>query len=166
MGWFSSWRRGKTATNNAGEGNDKEHESAKTTQQQQDEEEDQEQQQQQQREIDQKQRMLSDQKEREEKAKAVGAFVKNQSARYHHKLSGEWFDAQIVGVHHDDGVENPYYTIQYHKSVPSSAAEGEEGEQQQERILVEKQTTGDRLEHVEWDEEVAWSILSKKLARP
>jgi len=99
-----------------------------------------------QREYEHKKRVLEGQREREMKARAEGKFTKNQRARYQ-KSPDMIHDAHIVGVHYDDGVENPYYTIQY---------ERENGDR------VEKQTTPDRLEHVDFDEEKAWAILSKK----
>ena len=104
------------------------------------------------RDLERKRRLLSEQKEREDQANEIGTFVKNQRARYLHKASGEWFDAQVVGVHHDDGPDNPYYTIQYQSS-------------QDDGKRIEKQTTGDRLDSVEWDEEQSWEILSSKMKR-
>ena len=97
--------------------------------------------------VERKRRLLSDQKEREDRASEAGMFVKNQRALYLHKASGQQVDAQVVGVHHDDGPDNPYYTIQYQPS--------QDGER------IEKQTTGDRLDTVEWDEESSWEIMSK-----
>jgi len=107
----------------------------------------------QQQEIERKKCLLQSQKEREIQAAAqteLGSFVKNQRARYFHKLSEQWYnDAHIVGVHHDDGVDQPYYTIRYRKP--------------EEIESIEKQTTRDRLEYAEWEEEKTWTILSKKV---
>ena len=103
-----------------------------------------------QREVDRRNRILADQKKREEEARESGSFVKNQPAHYFHKSSGQWFESHVVGVHHDDDPDNPYYTIKYR------SADGEQ---------IEKQTTGDRLNSVEWDEERSWEILSARLNR-
>lgn len=100
------------------------------------------------REQEQKDMLLRGQKEREDLAIAAGKFVKNQRARYVHKATEEWFDAWVVGVHLDDGPDNPYYTIQYH------SRDGE---------WIEKQTTSNRMAFVKWDTDLSWKILSKKL---
>jgi hypothetical protein len=97
------------------------------------------------RKLERKSHMLSEQKEGEERATASGVFIKKQSARYLHKASKRWFDAHVVGVHLDDGPDNPYYTIKY------QSTDGE---------WIEKQTTQERLEPVEWDEDRTWKILS------
>jgi hypothetical protein len=87
---------------------------------------------------------LASQQEREIKAIDVNQFVTNQRIRYYHKLSDKWFDGHVVAVHLDDGPDKPYYTISYIT-------------RQDERI--EKQTTQDRLELLEFDEEKTWVIL-------
>ena len=97
-------------------------------------------------------RVLEGQRKREMKASAEGRFTKNQRVRYFKKSNSPehpdtYKDAHIVDVHYDDGIENPYYTIQY---------EREDGDR------VEKQTTGDRLKSVDFEEEQAWAILSEK----
>lgn len=76
-------------------------------------------------------------------------FVKNhQRVAYFHKASDTWMnDTYIVGVHHDDGEDKPYYTIRYKK--PDSEEP------------IEKQTTHDRLNYAPWDSEQTWAILSK-----
>ena len=96
--------------------------------------------------------ILEGQKSREVQALARDDFCKNQRARYLHKASQTWFDnAHIVGVHHDDGVDQPYYTIMYHPRP--------------EEEPVEKQTTRDRLAHVPWDEQKTLEILSSRRAK-
>lgn len=102
--------------------------------------------------VEHKKSILLSQKEREIQAAgetAVGSFIKNQRVRYFHKLSETWMnDAFIAGVHHDDGVDQPYYTIRYTKPDTGES--------------IEKQTTHDRLEYAEWDEEKTWRIISCK----
>jgi hypothetical protein len=104
-----------------------------------------------------KERLLSSQKDREIKAAdtedgSTSSFAKNQRVHYFHKASDVWMeDCYIVGVHHDDGEDQPYYTIRYKK--PKSDDEEQEP--------IEKQTTHDRLKYAEWDPELTWSILSK-----
>jgi hypothetical protein len=100
-----------------------------------------------QRGLEYKRSLLEDQRERETKARASNQFVKHQRIRYHHKVTNEWFDGHVVAVHHDDGPDKPYYTITY---KPQGCAE-----------RSEKQTTEDRLEPVEFDEEATWEILAK-----
>jgi hypothetical protein len=101
---------------------------------------------------EQKQRILSVQKAQEENARASGFFCLHQRTRYLHKSSGEWLDAQVMAVHRDDGPDNPYYTIQYYN-------------QASQNMRIEKQTTGDRLEALEWDENRVWEILSSKMTQ-
>lgn len=104
-----------------------------------------------------RQRVLEGQVERESKARQSGIFVKNQRVRYFHKASQQWIDdAHVVGVHHDDGADRPYYTIQY-RNRPDDSSSVDDPPQPP----MEKQTTHDRLEAAEWDEEKTWSILSK-----
>jgi hypothetical protein len=99
-------------------------------------------------ELENKTRLLQSQKDREIKASGE-SFAKNQRVAYFHKASNVWFeDTYIVGVHHDDGVDQPYYTIRYKKD------DSEEP--------IEKQTTHDRLKYAQWDPEKTWKILSKK----
>lgn len=103
------------------------------------------------REERQRQRMLEGQKKREEDARTLSQFVKNQRVRYYHKLSDAWVEeVRVAGVHHDDGADRPYYTIQF-------CRDAEDGSPQEK---VEKQTTSDRLEAAEWDEDKSWAILS------
>jgi hypothetical protein len=98
-----------------------------------------------------KQRLLAGQKQREEEAAASGSFAKHQRVRYYHKTSDTWIEeAEVIGVHHDDGPE-AYYTIQYFHPETSDK--------------MEKQTTKDRLQPLEWNEEKMWVILSKKAGR-
>jgi hypothetical protein len=68
------------------------------------------------------------------------SFAKNQRVAYFHKASDTWMeDACIVGVHHDDGVDQPYYTIRYQQ--PDSEEH------------IEKRTTRDQLKIPSWDQE-------------
>jgi hypothetical protein len=68
------------------------------------------------------------------------SFAKNQRVTYFHKASDTWIEnTHIVGVQHDDGVDQPYYTIRYKQS------DAEEP--------IEKQTTNDRLKIPSWDQE-------------
>jgi hypothetical protein len=115
-----------------------------------------------------KHRLLEGQKEREIKASvtteggatATSSFAKNQRVHYFHKASNVWMeDCYIVGVHHDDGEDQPYYTIRYKK--PKSADPSEEDEEEEPPEPIEKQTTHDRLKYAEWDPERTWTILSK-----
>jgi hypothetical protein len=99
-----------------------------------------------------KNRLLQSQKDREIKASSENnsSFAKNQRVAYFHKASDIWMeDCYIVGVHHDDGEDQPYYTIRYKK--PDDA----------DQEPIEKQTTHDRLKYAEWDPELTWKILSK-----
>ena len=56
-----------------------------------------------------KKRRLDAQLKAETEAESRGAFCKKQRVKYHNKLLGKWNDAVIVGVHHDDGPDKPYY---------------------------------------------------------
>jgi hypothetical protein len=103
-----------------------------------------------------KTRLLESQKDREMKAASEeegtgkSSFAKNQRVHYFHKASDVWMeDCYIVGVHHDDGEDQPYYTIRYKKP------------DDEEQEPIEKQTTHDRLKYAEWDPELTWKILSK-----
>jgi hypothetical protein len=74
------------------------------------------------------------------------SFAKNQRVAFFHKVSDTWIEnTHVVGVHHDDGVDQPYYTIRYQQS------DSEEP--------IEKQTTCDRLKISAWDE--AWTISTR-----
>jgi len=96
--------------------------------------------------------LLEGQQEREQKASELDQFAKQQRVRYYHKLSDQWIeDAVVEGVHHDDGPEKPYYTIRYVR--PEDGAK------------MEKQTTEDRLEGMEFDPEKTWEILEAKTKR-
>jgi len=87
--------------------------------------------------------------------------VKNQRVRYYHKASGTWFDdAHVVGVHHDDGADRPYYTIRYRPDDDDDGAAATNGA----GMMMEKQTTYDRLEPAEWDEDETGKILSRRKA--
>ena len=92
--------------------------------------------------------LLEGQKLREIQAMARDDFCKYQRARYLHKASQTWFDSYVVGVHYDDGVGQPYYTIVY--------------QPREDEEHIEKQTTRDRLAHTAWDEQKTLSILSSR----
>jgi len=103
------------------------------------------------------QSLVEGQYQREQTALAQDSFCKLQRVQYYHKHTDSWIggseddDVVIVGVHHDDGHDKPYYTIQYHVTEDTG-----------ERRLVEKQTTGDRLRTVPWNAQKTWNILSTK----
>ena len=98
------------------------------------------------RETEHWQRLIEGQKKREQNASARNQYVKQQRVRYYHKTSDQWIDeAVVVGVHYDDGPDKPYYTIKY--NLPEDGS------------TMEKQTTEDRLEEVEFDEQKTWEIL-------
>lgn len=52
---------------------------------------------------------LDAQKKAEEVAATRGVFAKNQRVQYHNKPTNAVSDAVIIGVHLDDGPDNPYY---------------------------------------------------------
>ena len=54
-------------------------------------------------------RRLDYQRKMEALAETRGAFAKKQRVKYHNKLQGRWDDAVVIGVHHDDGPDKPYY---------------------------------------------------------
>jgi hypothetical protein len=54
-------------------------------------------------------RRLECQRKMEAEAESLGAFAKKQRVKYHNKLQGRWHDAVVIGVHHDDGPDKPYY---------------------------------------------------------
>ncbi len=56
-----------------------------------------------------KRRRLDAQKKAEDDAEARGVFAKKQRVRYHNKTTDTVCDAVVVGVHFDDGPEQPYY---------------------------------------------------------
>lgn len=98
------------------------------------------------REREHRNRLIEGQKNREETASSRNQFTKQQRVRYYHKISDQRIDeAVVVGVHYDDGPDKPYYTIKYNRPQDGST--------------MEKQTTEDRLEEVEFDEQKTWAIL-------
>jgi hypothetical protein len=97
------------------------------------------------RALEYKKSLLVGQLEREVKAGESNHFAKHQRIRYHHKTTDEWLDGYIVAVHDDDGPDKPYYTISY--------------EPRDRDGRVEKQTTIDRIEPVEFDGEKTWAIM-------
>ena len=90
---------------------------------------------------------LQEQKVAEIQALARNSFCKNQRVRYLHKASGRHFEAVIVAVHLDDGIDRPYYTVRYSREAET----------------IEKQTTSDRLSHVAFDEDKTYEIISSKI---
>ena len=56
-----------------------------------------------------KRSQLDAQKKAEEAAASQGVFVKNQRVQYLNKLTNSVSDAVIIGVHFDDGPDDPYY---------------------------------------------------------
>ena len=54
-------------------------------------------------------KMLKAQKEAEELAEKYSKYAKRQRVSYHHRGKDKYYDAIIVGVHLDDGPDNPYY---------------------------------------------------------
>lgn len=104
------------------------------------------------REMEYKNRLIQGQREREAKASSIRQYAKQQRVRYFHKLSDQWIeDVVIEGVHYDDGPDKPYYTIKYIRP--------------DDGIVLEKQTTDDRLEAADFDEHKTWAILESKVKR-
>jgi hypothetical protein len=137
----------------------------------------------------QKQSILQGQRARELKAAKRGFFVKNQRVKYYHQAKERWIeDVTVAGVHLDDGPDKPYYVRNYllmpwvsiylcrqfqsnrlrridiltlffaliiqtikYKQINSDGT----------REDMEKQTTSNRLEFVEFDAEKSWSILNR-----
>ena len=71
-------------------------------------------------------------------------------------ILSKFCDAVVVGVHFDDGPENPYYTIKYKKQCEEILDDGSKKTTVRE---VEKQTNPDRLSRVPWDEDKSWKVL-------
>ena len=93
---------------------------------------------------------MQNQKVLETQALARNSFCKNQRVQYTHKASGRKYEAVVVDVHFDDGIDRPYFTIRY-----------EMGEESSE--IMEKQTTSDRLAYVGFDEAKTYKILASKI---
>ena len=89
------------------------------------------------------------QKVQETQALARNSFCKNQRVEYLHKTTGRQFEAVVVDVHLDDGIDRPYFTVRYQSGSPPE--------------MIEKQTTGDRLSHVGFDEAKTYEIISSKI---
>lgn len=102
--------------------------------------------------------IIDNQRQREEVASAKGVFVENQRVRYFFKTNETWYDAIIVGVHYDDGPDRPYYTIRYWRN---SVDCNENQIDSVVRHVVEKQTTPDRLERVDFDPQLTWKALTE-----
>ena len=100
---------------------------------------------------------LQAQRVREDQAARVGAFAMKQRVKYHHKATHTFFDAHVVGVHLDDGPDKPYYTIKY---TTRDVAVDENGKQDISELIMEKQTTCDRLERVPFSEEETWKLIN------
>lgn len=93
--------------------------------------------------------LLETQKIVETLALARNGFTKYQRANYVHKATGKVYEAVIMDVHTDDGLDRPYYTIRYKSGKPPQT--------------VEKQTTRDRLKYVPFDEAKTEKILASKI---
>jgi prolyl oligopeptidase PreP (S9A serine peptidase family) len=105
-----------------------------------------------------KRRRLDVQLKAEKEAAARGPkfFAKKQRVRYLNKTTNSVCDAVVVGVHLDDGPNNPYYTIKFKKQCEEILGDGSK---KTTIIEVEKQTNPDRLSRVPWDEDAAWKVL-------
>ncbi|KAL3793668.1 hypothetical protein HJC23_010240 [Cyclotella cryptica] len=99
---------------------------------------------------------LDAQKKAEEVAASRGVFAKNQRVQYHNKLTNAVSDAVIIGVHLDDGPDDPYYTKRYKKQ---QEVVQDDGSPSVRIVEVEKQTNPDRLSRVEWNAEKSWELL-------
>ena len=53
--------------------------------------------------------MLKSQKNAEDRAENAGLFAKRQRVIYLHRGTNTQYDAIVVGVHFDDGPDDPYY---------------------------------------------------------
>ena len=73
--------------------------------------------------------------EEEERAEARGMFAKKQRAEYNDRVVSPdtWVSCQVVGVHLDDGPENPYYSITF-KRERDGEVEDMEKQTQPERL--------------------------------
>mmetsp|Transcript_1144 Transcript_1144/g.2652 ORF Transcript_1144/g.2652 Transcript_1144/m.2652 type:complete len:149 (-) Transcript_1144:94-540(-) len=101
-------------------------------------------------------RRLDAQRKAEQDAEANGVFAKKQRVQYRNKANNTICDAVVVGVHFDDGLDKPYYTIRYKKQ---SEEEKQDGMKRVSVVDVEKQTNPDRLTRVPWNEEATWKII-------
>jgi hypothetical protein len=99
-----------------------------------------------------RQKALERQKSEETKALGNNTFCKQQRVQYFHKASGKTYDAVVVAVHLDDGIDRPYFTIRYF--IDESASNP-----------VEKQTTPDRLSYVPFDEAATYDIIASKIVK-
>lgn len=90
---------------------------------------------------------LAAQKVQETQALGRNSFCKDQRVLYLHKASGRYFEAFVVDVHFDDGIDRPYFTVRY-----------EFGDEE-----IEKQTTSDRLSYVGFDEAKTYRIIASKI---
>ena len=94
--------------------------------------------------------------EKDAEARGPKFFAENQRVRYLNKTTNSICDAVVVGVHYDDGPDNPYYTIKYKKQCEEILDDGSKKTTVRE---VEKQTNPDRLSRVPWDEDKSWKVL-------
>ena len=101
---------------------------------------------------------LQYQKTQETKALARNSFCKHQRVLYTHKASGRKYEAVIVAVHLDDGLDRPYYTIRYNAATPV----GQEDTNVPAEPM-EKQTTPDRLAYLAFDEAKAYHIIAARI---
>jgi len=98
------------------------------------------------------------QKVQETQALGRNSFCKNQRVRYLHKASGRRYEAVIVDVHFDDGIDRPYFTVRYHRQSDDNNGGGQSLPE-----MIEKQTTSDRLSYVSFDEAKTYEIISSKI---
>lgn len=133
-----------------------------------------------------KEKLLKTQFEDESNALNHGHFCKRQRVMYHLKSKDAFYEAVIVGVHYDDGPNQPYYVrfilsiaffvydhdcytllismtnTLYHRHVQTirykttETCTDEQGKTFTQEMDVEKQTTPDRLSPLPWDEEKTW----------
>ena len=94
--------------------------------------------------------------EKDAEARGPKFFAEKQRVRYLNKATNSICDAVVVGVHYDDGPDNPYYTIKYKKQCEEILDDGSKKTTVRE---VEKQTNPDRLSRVPWDEDKSWKVL-------
>eukprot|EP00594_Rhizosolenia_setigera_P008644 CAMPEP_0178968540 /NCGR_PEP_ID=MMETSP0789-20121207/18328_1 /TAXON_ID=3005 /ORGANISM="Rhizosolenia setigera, Strain CCMP 1694" /LENGTH=152 /DNA_ID=CAMNT_0020654515 /DNA_START=67 /DNA_END=525 /DNA_ORIENTATION=- len=105
-------------------------------------------------------KVLRKQFELERSAESLGVLAKKQVVQYNNKSTGTKHKAFIIDTHLDDGPDKPYYTIKYQKV---QTVKDESNNDQSQLIEVEKQTDGDRLKRVIWDEDEAWAAIHGRI---
>ena len=118
--------------------------------------------------------ILRSQRSKELEAREKGVFTENQRVRYYHRANGWWLDnVRIVCVHFDEDPTKPYYVsfglsqLECHASTVQNTQSSlfvqtiqySKGTSEEEVEMVEKQTTGDRLDSTEWDGGKSWKML-------